>query len=71
MDIPATHEFVAHGEITRSDLSIPVTIVGKYPSYGWGNVQLKVVVERENWLPEFGVPYDYQNPMELKGKTEV
>jgi hypothetical protein len=70
MDIQATHEFVAHGEMTRNVVSIPVTIVGKYPSYGLGSVECKFVIETANWPPKFGDPFDYQNPIQLSGKTE-
>jgi len=63
MDTQATREFIAHGEITRGDISIPATIVGKYPSHGLGNVQCKIVVETANWPPDFGDPLDYQKPM--------
>jgi hypothetical protein len=70
MEFQTTHDFIAHGEIIRRNISIPATIVGEYPKYSSGNVYCRVSIKNEDWLPEFGLPFDYQNPTELKGKTE-
>jgi hypothetical protein len=68
MDVQTTHDFVAHGEIVRGANSVPATIVGKLPSQGLGNVGCKVSIE--DWPLDFGSLYDYQDPLQLKGKTE-
>jgi len=70
MDIQTLREFIAHGKISRGSVSIPVTIVGKYPSHGLGSVQCKIVVETPNLPSDFGDPFDYQKPIQLEGKTE-
>ena len=71
MDIQATREFIAQGEISRDSVSVPVTIVGKYPSHGLGSVVCKIVLEVANLPPDFGDPLDYQKPIQLNGRTEV
>jgi hypothetical protein len=71
MNIQTIHEFVAHGEITRGNVSVPVTIVGKYPSHGAGKVECKVVTGAANWPQEFEGLFDFQNPIALRGKTEA
>lgn len=70
MDIQALREFIAHGEIIRDSVSVPVVIVGKYPSHGLGSVQCKIMVEISNLSPDFGDLLDYQRPIQLKGRTE-
>ncbi len=70
MDIQTLREFIAHGNISRDSVSIPVTIVGKYPSHGLGNVQCKIVLGTPDLPSDFGDPFDYQKPIQLEGKTE-
>jgi len=70
MDIQSIREFIAHGEILKDSVSVPVTIVGKYPRHGSGNVQCTIVIETPNWPPDFGDPLDFQRPIQLEGRTE-
>ncbi len=64
------HDFIAHGSISRGDVFVPATLVGSYPRYGFGHVKCSVVVARNEWNPDFGPLSDYQNRIQLKGKTE-